>query len=163
MKRNLLYTVICMMFICLLSGCSSQSDSQTITFKTENKKNQKISVIYNVSDGFKLQQNDNEFLIINENNEVVVNGMFLEAGPLIQYKYYATAEGIEHINNQKKEDIDCGTAYSYIYEENDKMVQYVYAIDLKNSDYGIAMYNYNDEKGFKKAIQNLTFSVNKDN
>lgn len=162
--KKLKYIILTLISVCILSGCSSSSGQsmKSVTFQIASDKNQKITVKYNSSKYEVSKQDENQFLITEKDSDkVVVNGVFLEGVSLVQYKYYATTSGIPNIYDQKKEEIECGTAYHYTYKESDEMTQYVYAINFSDMDDGVAMYVYNTQEEFNDAIQNIEFSIEK--
>ena len=41
------------------------------------------------------------------------------------------------------------------------MIQYVYVLDIDDSDYGLVMYVYNNQKEFANAIKNISLDIKK--
>lgn len=167
MKKITKYILLCLVFGCFLSGCSSapKQTTKTASFPLETKdkeKTQKVSVKY-PSDSYNLiKEDDTQFIVTKKgSDDAVINGGFFGSTSIIQHKYYATTSGIPNISDQKKETTNQGTIYQYTYKESDNMIQYVYVLDFNDSDYGLVMYVYNNQKEFTNAIKNITFNIEK--
>ena len=167
MKKITKYILLCLVFGCFLSGCSStpKQTNKTVSFNLETShkgKTQKVSVKY-PSDSYNLiKEDDTQFIVTKKgSDDAVINGGFFDSASIIQHKYYASTSCIPNISDQKKETTNQGTVYQYTYKESDDMIQYVYVLDIDDSDYGLVMYVYNNQKEFANAIKNISLDIKK--